>query len=170
MDSASTPWEDVVCVEGSTGVETCVKLTSAGLSVADASDWATLDGTGATCVFVGTTRDTFEGKAVVRLEYEAYGAMAVGEVLRMCAAARARWPDLARVAVHHRVGVVPVREPSVVIAVSSPRRVAALAALPFLIDTLKASVPIWKKEVYADDSAEWKANAESAGGGVAAPA
>ena len=72
---------------------------------------------------------------------------------------RQRW-QLKRVAVAHRTGVVPVGQASVIIAVSSAHRAAALEATRFAIDDLKATVPIWKKEVY-DDSASWKANEEA---------
>ena len=115
-------------------------------------------GAGAVLTFLGDARNTFEGRSVVRLEYEAYPEMAVPEMRRIAADLTARWP-MARLAIVHRVGHVPVREASVVIAVSAPHRDAAYAASRFAIDELKARVPIWKKEVYADGSA-WKQNQE----------
>ena len=66
----------------------------------------------------------------------------------------------ARTQVHHRTGIVPVRETSIVIAVSSAHRKESLEAVHYLIDTIKATVPIWKKEIYSDGTS-WKANAES---------
>ncbi len=126
---------------------------------------------GAIATFIGTTRDNFEGKRVVRLEYEAYQPMAEKEILRIIGRAREQW-KLRHVAVSHRVGVVGTAESSVEIAVSSTHRREALDACAFVIDELKASVPIWKKEVYSDDSgtpgfvpATWKENKESAPGG-----
>lgn len=128
---------------------------------------------GAVASFVGVTRDTFEGKRVTRLEYEAYEPMAVAELRRLCASLHARW-TLCRVALAHRTGPVPVGEVSVVICVSSAHRAEALDAVRFAIDSLKASVPIWKKELYEGGDAEWKANApaghtgQSAAGAAAA--
>ena len=84
--------------------------------------------------------------------------MAKTQMSVICDTIASRWPG-SRVAMIHRIGVVDVGEASVVIAVSAPHRDEAYAASRFAIDTLKASVPIWKKEVYADGSV-WKANAE----------
>ncbi len=111
---------------------------------------------GAVILFEGTTRDHHDGKHVLRLEYEAYAGMAEREMARIGSEIRDRWPE-ARVAMVHRVGVVAVGEASVVIAVSAPHRDEAYSASRFGIDALKASVPVWKKEVYADGSV-WKAN------------
>jgi molybdopterin synthase catalytic subunit len=102
-------------------------------------------GAGAAVLFVGTTRDENEGRVVERLEYEVYGRMAESEMARIGAEIAARWPVRA-VAMVHRVGVVPVGEASVGVAVSAPHRDDAFAACRFGIDRLKATVPIWKKE------------------------
>lgn len=102
---------------------------------------------GAIVTFVGTTRDHHEGRQVLRLEYEAYPEMALAELRKIGAAARERWP-ITEVAIVHRIGVVPVGEASVVIAVSAAHRDAAFAASRFAIDRLKEVVPIWKKEHY----------------------
>jgi len=104
---------------------------------------------GAQVVFVGTTRRTNAGRRVVRLEYEAHESMAIREMRRLGAEARRRW-RLRKVAMVHRVGVVPVGEPSVVIAVSAGHRDDAFAAGRWLIDRLKEMVPIWKRERYRD--------------------
>ena len=112
---------------------------------------------GAVATFTGTTRAVNGGKTVVRLEYEAFEAMTGPEMQRIferCRAAVATSEERAlRMIVLHRVGVVGVGEPSVAIAVASPHRDAAFAACRFLIDELKRSLPIWKKEVYADGAA-----------------
>merc|ERR1719386_480702 len=91
--------------------------------------WTTLDlalaqsvvdpGSGAVSVFIGTTRDNFQGKEVLRLEYEAYEPMAVKQIHRVIAKARELFPDVRGVAVEHRLGVVPVTEASIIICVSS---------------------------------------------------
>jgi len=106
---------------------------------------------GGIALFVGTTRDENEGRRVVRLEYEAYDDMAVAEMRAIGEAMRRRWGLLA-VAMVHRIGVVPIADASVAVAVAAPHRDEAFAACRFGIDTLKAQVPIWKKEFYADGS------------------
>jgi molybdopterin synthase catalytic subunit len=102
---------------------------------------------GAVVTFVGTTRNRNVGRHVLRLEYEAYGRMATREMRRLATEARRRWP-LCRVAMAHRIGVVPVGEASVAIAVSAGHRTEAFEACHWLIDRLKEIVPIWKKEHY----------------------
>ncbi|MDH4176738.1 MAG: molybdenum cofactor biosynthesis protein MoaE [Thermoleophilia bacterium] len=108
---------------------------------------------GAIATFVGTTRARSRGRDVVRLEYEAYEEMAEAEMERLAAELLARY-ELTAIAIHHRIGVVEIGEQSVVIAVSAPHRAAALAACRDAIDTLKVSVPLWKKEVYVGGE-EW---------------
>ena len=102
---------------------------------------------GGTALFVGTTRNENEGRVVERLEYEAYEAMAVEEMRRIGDEIARRW-DVVAVSMVHRVGVVPVGEASVAVAVSAAHREEAFAACRYGIDTLKATVPIWKKEYY----------------------
>lgn len=105
------------------------------------------DAAGAVCTFIGTTRDHNDGRRVLRLEYEAYPEMAIAEMGRIGDTARQRWP-IEKIAITHRIGVVPIGEASVVIAVSSGHRKAAFEACHFAIDRLKEVVPIWKKEHY----------------------
>ena len=109
--------------------------------------------TGATCTFLGTTRDHNDGRTVTELEYEAYPEMAVAEMRKIGDEARQRWP-ITHIAIVHRIGVVPIGEASVVIAVSSPHRVAAFEACHFAIDRLKETVPVWKRELF-EDGAVW---------------
>ncbi len=104
-------------------------------------------GAGGTALFVGTTRDENEGRVVERLEYEAYEAMAVDEMRLIGEEILRRWRVVA-VAMVHRIGVVPVGQASVAVAVSAAHREEAFAACRYGIDTLKATVPIWKKEYY----------------------
>jgi molybdopterin synthase catalytic subunit len=106
---------------------------------------------GGVALFVGTTRNENDGRRVARLEYEAYDAMAASEMAAIGAEIERRWPVLG-VAMAHRVGVVPIGEASVAVAVAAPHREEAFAACRYGIDTLKAQVPIWKKEHYADGS------------------
>lgn len=100
---------------------------------------------GATVTFIGTTRNENDGRQVTRLEYETYPEMAVAELRRIGETLRQRW-SIARVAIVHRIGLVPIGEASVVIAVSAAHRRAAFEACHYAIDRLKEVVPIWKKE------------------------
>jgi MoaE-MoaD fusion protein len=102
-------------------------------------------GAGAIVTFIGTTRDHNDGRRVLRLEYEAYPEMALAEMRKIGDAMRQRWP-VAGIAMVHRIGVVPISEASVVIAVAAGHRRAAFEACHFAIDRLKEVVPIWKKE------------------------
>ncbi|XP_054431308.1 molybdopterin synthase catalytic subunit isoform X2 [Pteronotus mesoamericanus] len=136
-----------------------IKFTTEKLSIEEASRAVTSPRCGAISLFVGTTRNNFEGKKVISLEYEAYIPMAENEVRRICRDIRQQWP-VRHIVVFHRLGLVPVSEASVVIAVSSARRAASLEAVSYAIDTLKAKVPIWKKEMYEESSSSWKRNKE----------
>ena len=107
---------------------------------------------GAIVSFAGTARDHHGGKAVVRLEYEAFEEMARRQMERLRGEALERF-EVLDVAIHHRTGRTEIGEASVVIAVSAAHRAPAFAACRFVIDTLKQTVPIWKKEFYADGSA-----------------
>jgi molybdopterin synthase catalytic subunit len=111
------------------------------------------DDAGAIATFVGTTRAQSRGRAVVHLDYEAYPEMAE-EMLASLAASLTEQYGLCGVAIHHRVGRVEIGEPSVAIAVSAPHRAEALGACREAIDTLKETIPLWKKEVY-EGGEEW---------------
>jgi molybdopterin synthase catalytic subunit/molybdopterin converting factor small subunit len=108
---------------------------------------------GGIATFIGTTRVQSRGRTVHYLDYEAYGGMAEQEMARLADELKSRH-ELCEVAIAHRVGRVDVGELSVVIAVSAPHRAAALDACREAIDTLKATVPLWKKEVY-EGGEEW---------------
>lgn len=102
---------------------------------------------GAITTFLGTTRATNRGRVVLRLEYEAYAEMAAKEFEKIAANAAERW-QITRVAIVHRVGIVPLGESSVGIAVSAPHRRESIEACHFCIDSLKLVAPIWKKEYF----------------------
>jgi molybdopterin synthase catalytic subunit len=108
---------------------------------------------GAIATFTGTVRRVSRGREVERLEYEAYTEMAESLMAGLATVLKARY-ELHDVAIHHRVGEVGIGEASVVIAVSAPHRADALAACKDAIDTLKETVPLWKKEVY-EGGEEW---------------
>jgi molybdopterin synthase catalytic subunit len=103
--------------------------------------------------FVGTVRRRSRERDVLHLDYEAYEEMAE-EMLSRLGAELTERHALTAVAIHHRLGRVEIGEPSVVIAVSSPHRAAALDACREAIETLKTSIPLWKKEVY-EGGEEW---------------
>jgi molybdopterin synthase catalytic subunit len=102
---------------------------------------------GALVLFVGVTRNHNEGRKVLGLDYEAYPEMAEQELARIGADAGKRWA-LKKIAIAHRIGAVPVTEPSVVIAVSAAHREDSFAACRFAIEEIKKSAPIWKKELF----------------------
>ena len=129
------------------------RLSEEPLSLEDVVREVASDDAGAIATFTGTTRARSRGRDVVRLEYEAYEGMAEAEMERITADLKARH-SLIDVAIHHRVGVVGIGETSVVIAVSSVHRADALAACAEAIDTLKGTVPLWKKEIYVGGE-EW---------------
>jgi MoaE-MoaD fusion protein len=107
---------------------------------------------GAVVLFLGVVRDNARGRRVDHLIYEAYEALARRELERIAAAVTERWP-VTRVAIVHRTGRLGVGEPSVAVAVSSPHRREAFEAGRYMIDTLKQTVPIWKKEVWKGGAA-----------------
>lgn len=86
--------------------------------------------------------------------------MALKSLDSICSEIRAKWADVKHIAIYHRLGLVPVKEASVIIAISSPHRQDSLDATAFAIEALKKQVPIWKKEKYSTEDSMWKANAE----------
>ena len=109
------------------------------------------DTNGAVVTFLGTTRDNFEGKRVVILEYEAFPEMAVKKLEEIRQQLKADF-GIDDIAIAHRIGAVPIGEISLVVAVASPHRKEAFLACHAAVDRLKETVPIWKKEVYEDGS------------------
>jgi molybdopterin synthase catalytic subunit len=106
-------------------------------------------GQGGLVTFSGAVRDNTKGRKVLRLEYEAYPPMALKKMEEIAGEAGVRWPG-AKVAIHHRVGVLLPGELAVVIAASAPHRKEAFRACEHAIDRLKQDVPIWKREVFED--------------------
>ena len=132
------------------------ELTRARIDVAPLLAAAARPECGAVNLFLGATRDHHAGRRVVRLEYEAYDRMALDALAALERATCERFA-LAHCAVVHRLGEVPVGEASVAVVVSSPHRAAAFDASRWLMDELKRTVPIWKKEFFASGDAEWVA-------------
>ncbi|KLO17064.1 molybdenum cofactor synthesis 2, partial [Schizopora paradoxa] len=129
------------------------------------------DAAGAIAVFIGTTRNSFQGKTVVHLEYQAYSSLAIKTMATILESAntlvgrsehsvQGTVPALIKCKLHHRLGVVPVGEPSIVIAVSSPHRRESFQACEFILEEVKAKAQIWKREYYegGNEDAQWKEN------------
>jgi molybdopterin synthase catalytic subunit len=135
--------------------DTWVALTPDELPVGEVAAWAVRPDCGALVLFSGTVRDHAEGRpGVTRLTYEAYEDQVAPRLEAIAAEARRRWPDIGRIALLHRTGPLDLCESSVVVAVTAPHRPEAFEAARFGIDTLKATVPIWKLEAW-DGGEDW---------------
>jgi molybdopterin converting factor subunit 1 len=130
-----------------------IELVDGPLDIANILDSVSDERAGGVASFVGTVRRESRGRRVLHLEYEAYEGMAE-EMMAELAKRLTAEHGLCAVAIAHRIGRVEVGEPSVAIAVSAPHRAAALTACREAIDTLKNTVPLWKKEVY-EGGEEW---------------
>lgn len=130
------------------GAGTCT-LSEQPLDVAATIARVSGPGMGGIVTFLGAVRDQARGRAIQHLEYESYPEMAEREMQKIADGAAQRWPGV-KVAIAHRAGHLEVGELAVVIAVAAPHRAEAFEACRFAIDTLKRTVPIWKKEVATD--------------------
>ena len=129
------------------------RLRAEGMTLDEVIAEVAWPGAGAIVTFTGVVRDEARGRAVTRLEYEAYPAMAEAKLAEVEAEVLRRWP-VTRCALRHRVGSLEIGEPAVVIAVSAPHRHEAFVACEFAIDELKRTVPLWKKET-GEGGASW---------------
>jgi len=130
-------------------LQTEIKISSETINVQSCIEWVMLPESGGIDVFIGTVRNATKSKAVLRLEFEAYEKMALAEMEKIAAQALEKWP-VQKLLIHHRTGVLAVGEVPVIIAVSAAHRDAAFEACRYVIDTLKQTVPIWKKEIFED--------------------
>ncbi len=126
-----------------------ILLSENALSAQDCEVFVRSPDAGGTVVFIGTVRNQTQGKKVVRLEFEAYAPMAVSEMQKIAEQALSRFA-VRKIAIHHRMGILKIGDIPVVIAASAAHRAAAFEACQFCIDTLKQTVPIWKKEIFED--------------------
>jgi molybdopterin synthase catalytic subunit len=126
-----------------------IQLLNTPLSISASETFVAAPEAGGIVSFIGTVRNQTKGKAVVRLEFEAYAPMAIKEMTKIAQRALTEFP-VQRVAIHHRIGILAIGEIPVVIAVGSAHRGAAFDACEFCIDELKKTVPIWKKEIFED--------------------
>lgn len=116
---------------------------------------------GAVSTFIGITRNNFQGKIVKKLSYECYVPMAEKEMRKLCDDSVKKFPSIKRISAVHIVGDCPVGKASVLLCCSSPHRKDSIYCCEYLIDELKARIPIWKLEVYeGDEQSVWKENIE----------
>lgn len=138
-------------------VEDWVGLCDGPVPMADAVAWAFRPDCGAVVLFCGTVRNHAEGRPnVTQLHYEAFEEEVEPRLRAIAAEARQRWPDLGRLAILHAVGTLAVGEVSVAIAASAPHRAEAFDAARFAIDTVKITVPVWKRETW-EGGEDWSA-------------
>jgi molybdopterin synthase catalytic subunit len=131
-----------------------VRVTPESLSTEEALAFVADPGAGASCVFVGTVRDSSDAGSVTGLRYEAWDELAETRLREIAGELLERWPVL-RVAIVHRTGELAVGEASVVIACSTPHRADSFEACRHGIERLKHDVPIWKKEALVGGEAHW---------------
>ena len=131
-----------------------ISITEDPLAPEELAAWVIRPECGAVVTFSGTVRDHSASRTgVTALEYETVPELAEPRMHAVADEARKRWPDLGRIALHHRIGRVELSVATVVVAVSAPHRDAAFEAARYCIDALKASVPMWKREVWTGGSA-----------------
>jgi len=126
-----------------------IQISDKPLNIQACIDWAMHPECGGIDVFIGTVRDKTKGKQVIKLEFESYEAMAIKEMRKIADDVLQKWP-VKKILIHHRTGILSIGEVPVVIAVSAAHRAAAFEACRYTIDTLKQTVPIWKKEIFED--------------------
>ncbi|KAL2122236.1 hypothetical protein VTJ04DRAFT_2691 [Mycothermus thermophilus] len=160
MSSASTDSKELE----SLSEDNCwVALTSSPLHIQSVIDRVRSQQAGAIVLFAGTTRDNFEGKPVKDLRYESYTPLALRSMLEIASGVKERH-GLKGVAIIHRLGVVPIGEESILIAVSAPHRQAAWRAGEEALEECKKRVEVWKLEEFADGGGVWRANRDGQAG------
>ncbi len=126
-----------------------IALTSTPIDVASALNYLQSSQAGAVDLFLGVVRDNTQNRPVDRLEYEAYDKMALSEIRKIVDSAHHRWTLLGCVVIH-RTGTLLIGEMAVLIGVATAHRADAFDACRYIIDTIKQTVPIWKKEIFTD--------------------
>jgi molybdopterin synthase catalytic subunit len=133
--------------------KTSIKITSEKLDLQECYDFVTADSCGGIAAFVGTVRNDTQNKKVVQLDFSTYKPMAIQEMHKIAELALEKF-KIQKIAIHHAEGMLQIGEIPVIITASAKHRKAAFKACEFAIDTLKESVPIWKKE-YFEDGEVW---------------
>jgi len=126
-----------------------IKISSVQLNLQSCIDRVMTPESGGIDIFIGTVRNSTNEKTVIHLEFEAYESMALNEMKKIAEEIIRKWP-VNKIAIHHRTGILQIGEIPVIIAVSAAHRNAAFDACRYAIDTLKQTVPIWKKEAFED--------------------
>ena len=126
-----------------------IKISGEPLNIQSCVDWVMSPECGGINVFIGTVRNVTRQKKVIRLEFEAYQSMAISEMSKIAGDVLKKWP-VQKILIHHRTGVLQISEVPVIIVVAAAHRDTAFIACRYIIDTLKQTVPIWKKEVFED--------------------
>ncbi len=126
-----------------------IKISAEPLQIQSSIDWVISPETGGINVFIGTVRNTTKERKVIRLEFEAYEQMALEEMKKIAEDVLKKWA-VQKILIHHRTGILQLGEVPVVIAVAAAHRDAAFDACRYTINTLKQTIPIWKKEVFED--------------------
>jgi molybdopterin synthase catalytic subunit len=132
---------------------TSIKISSTPLSIDEAYASILHESCGGNCLFVGTVRNRNKGESVTHLDFDTYDGMAIKEMSKIAEDALVKF-DIKKISIHHRKGHVGIKDVAVIIAVSSGHRDAAFNACRYAIDTLKETVPIWKKE-HLEDGSYW---------------
>lgn len=130
-----------------------IKITDQKLSITECLQIAQDFGSGGIATFIGTIRNKTKEKSVLRLEYECYEPMAIKEIQKIINQAMTMF-SVRNIVVHHRIGVLFPGDEAIIIVVSDGHRDAVFTACKFVIDTIKETVPIWKKEIF-EDGEEW---------------
>jgi molybdopterin synthase catalytic subunit len=137
-----------------TATKDWICISPSEIAAQELTAWVTRAESGAVVTFCGTVRDHDSDRDdVIALEYETSPELAEDRIRAIVATARARWPQLSAVAIHHRIGRVELTRTAVVVAVSAPHRREAFEAAEFCIDRLKESVPIYKRDIWPGGSA-----------------
>jgi molybdopterin synthase catalytic subunit len=130
------------------------RVTTEPLSVQQVNDLVKRPTDGAVVIFDGIVRNNFDGRPVHYLEYEAYAAMAEKKLAEIGAEVQQKFA-VGEIAMMHRIGRLEIGESSILIAVAAPHRHAAFEACAYAMDRVKAEVPVWKKEFFADGADHW---------------
>ena len=130
-------------------MECSIEIVDTNIDTDKIDQWVAADGAGSVVTFKGTVRNKTAEKAVIRLEFEAYKPMAVKEIQKIIDSISQQHRIL-KVAVHHRVGRLDIGGIAVYIAVATAHRESGFIVCKYIIDTLKQTVPIWKKEIFED--------------------
>ncbi len=126
-----------------------IKIQTEKLDLKDCYDFVTDDSCGGIAAFIGTVRNHTNSKEVLKLEFTAYHAMAIKEMEKIAHKALEKF-SIEKIAIHHAEGLLNIGDVPVIITAAAAHRKAAFEACQYAIDTLKETVPIWKKEFFAD--------------------